>query len=288
MKSGIIIDIEEIKKLDTSVTDENYNYLDTKIKEFIKKVDEESFDIEKFISGKVINVTSLSEEVFPVVEEEFDFFISYSYSNVELVNKLANYLSKLGFKVFVDNQEWKSVYTLLKKFDEKICRTGKNLYSYDSRNITTANMYSMLSIALTKVISRSKYFVLVKSEDLYKEISKYGFFLDNTIENKHKKYTISPWLEYEIEIFNLIVPYNEFHKNYPRKISENIGIESKNSHIWKREYNIQEKYFSFLKENDLNEIKEYYDSFKEKLEKEKLEKKLDKYLINNRGGILNE
>lgn len=274
MKSGIIIDIEEIEKLDASVTDENYNYLDAKMKEFIKKVDEESFDIEKFISGKVINVTSLSKEVFPIVEEEFDFFISYSYSNVEPVNKLANYLSKLGFKVFVDNQEWKSVYTLLKKFDEKICQTGKNLYSYDLRNTTTSNMYSMLSIALTKVIGRSKYFILVKSEDLYKEISNYGFYPNNTIENKSKKYTTSPWLEHEIEIFNLIVPYNKFHENYLRKIAESFGTESKDSYIWEREYNLKEEYFSFLKLSDLNEMNNY-------CSKVESERKLDECLINN-------
>lgn len=274
MKSGIIIDVKEIEKLNINISNKNLNRLDKDIKKFIKKIDEEDFNIKDFISGNIIDVTLLSEKVFST-EKEFDFFISYSYLNVEPASKLAYYLSELGFNVFVDNQEWGSVYSLLKKFDDEICccSTNKNLYSYKLRNITTANIYSMLSIALTKVIGKSKYFILVKSEAVYKEVK------PASNNETSKKYTTSPWLEHEIEIFNLIIKYDEFHKKYSSKINENIGAESQ-SVSWQREYNIENKYFSFLYEDDLIELKECY-YLKGLCPKEILEKKLEEYLINN-------
>lgn len=246
MKSGIIIDINDIRNLDADKNYKNYNFLDIGIKDFTNKVTEKAIDIESFIKENIIDVTSLSNSVFPIknkeetTEKKFDFFISYSYSDVETVNRLANYLSKLDFKVFVDNQEWQSAYSLLKKFDDKICYTSKNTYSYEKRNITTTNIYLMLSTALAKVINNSEYFIIIKSKNSY-----------NKINNKY--YTTSPWLQYEMEIFNLIAPYKSIYT--PQIITASMESESMLL-TWRGEYDINNSYFSILTLNDLKNLKE--------------------------------
>lgn len=135
-------------------------------------------------------------------------------------------------------------------------------YEYSKRNITTSNIYSILSIALTKVISRSKYFILVESEN-------------SVEEDNDKYYTNSPWLEHELEIFNLIAQHTNIYKE-KRLFTEQYAAESAKpiSFKWIREYNLREEYFSFLKNEDLDLIK------KAKESENKFEK-IDECLLQN-------
>lgn len=261
MKSGIIIKIDELRifeNKDIRKGSEKFS-VDEYLNNFLYKVKEKEIKIEEYIKGNVIDVTKLSKKVFPVFDE-IDFFISYSYKDVEFVNKLADFLSNLGFKVFVDSQNWQSVYELLKTFDDKICRMNYENYEYSKRNITTSNIYSMLSIALTKVISRSKYFILVESEN-------------SVEEDNDKYYTNSPWLEHELEIFNLIVPYGNIYSEITKTFTECMNKSM--SYKWSREFDIKQKYFSSLKNEDLELLE------KEKNKKEKNLEIIDECLLKN-------
>lgn len=263
MKSGIIVYREELQNLKSTYTSrEKSNFLNDNLNSFIDKMKRDEINIKDYIEDDIIDVTKLSKAVFPTFDE-IDFFISYSTKDAEIVAKLVDFLTDLGFKVFVDNQNWANAYSLLKKFDDEIClNRGTGYYRYSQRNSTTANIYSMLSIALTKVISKSKYFILVESEN-------------SIIEDKNKFYTNSPWLELEIEIFNLIAQYTNIYKE-KRLLAEQYADESAKyiSFKWIREYNLREEYFSFLKNEDLDLIK------KAKESENKFEK-IDKCLLQN-------
>lgn len=236
MRSGIIINDNLIEEL---VGEKNIpvNLSRNLLKKNIDNIISEGID--KFIKNGEINVDLLSDEIFPA-SEEYDFFISHSHADIEIIKKLAEYLKNLGFKVFVDSEIWGSVYKLLQKFDNKIClHENGETYDYYKRNNTTSNIFLILSIALGKVIRNSNYFMFVKSNSSHKKI-------DNT------ECTYSPWLSQEINYFNFIVPNNN---NIYEEITKKIACESLDeSYNWRRELNIDLDYCSTLKIKDFEEI----------------------------------
>ena len=104
----------------------------------------------------IIDGHLMSEDWFPQVKA--DIFLSHSHLDKEYAYALAGWLNvNLGLKVFVDSAIWSCADELLNEIDDKYCMTGKDYYSYASRNITTAHVHMMLSTALLKMIDKTVY-----------------------------------------------------------------------------------------------------------------------------------
>ena len=149
------------------------------------------------IKQTLIDGTRLQEEWFPQDIGHFDVFISHSKLDLTKVKQFSYWLNKnLGLRCFVDSVFWKYSNKLIEKLDEGYCRyydraAKKFLYRYSKRNITTANVHCMLTMALMKMMDSCEMVVFVDS--------------DNSIKYDHdSKKTPSPWIYEEIEMANML------------------------------------------------------------------------------------
>lgn len=122
--------------------------------------------------------------------EKYDVFLSHSHMDEDLAYKFSNYLEeKFGIKTFIDSQVWEHMNKLIKKLDKEFAyQEKKGTYDYDVRNVTTAHVHNMLSVALTKMMDACEcVFFLNTKNSFVKEIEK-------TPSNQ----TYSSWIYLEI------------------------------------------------------------------------------------------
>lgn len=149
------------------------------------------------IKQTLIDGTRLQEKWFPQNIGHFDVFISHSHLDLTKVKQFSYWLNKnLGLRCFVDSVFWKYSNKLIEKLDEGYCRyydrtAKKYLYRYSKRNITTANVHCMLTMALMKMMDSCEMVVFVDSDNSIK----YDF---------DSKKTPSPWIYEEIEMANML------------------------------------------------------------------------------------
>lgn len=111
------------------------------------------------------------------------------------VKQFSYWLHKnLGLRCFVDSIFWKYSNKLIEKLDYDYCRyydkaAKKYLYRYSKRNITTANVHCMLTMALMKMMDSCEMVIFIDSENSIK------------YDNDSTK-TPSPWIYEEIEMAN--------------------------------------------------------------------------------------
>jgi hypothetical protein len=91
---------------------------------------------------------------------------------------------------------WKYSNKLIEKLDNDYCRyydkaAKKYLYRYSKRNITTANVHCMLTMALMKMMDSCEIVIFIDSDNSIK----YDF---------DSKKTPSPWIYEEIEMANML------------------------------------------------------------------------------------
>ncbi|MGL5278347.1 MAG: toll/interleukin-1 receptor domain-containing protein [Cetobacterium sp.] len=212
-KKGYLLLIDEIQKLGEHKG--NYNFKTEK--EELEKEVEKMFEEEKILDGD-----KLEELFFPT--KKYDFFISYSHNDEDVVKNLANYLLNKGFTVFLDSKIWGSADHLLKLIDEEYCKNGERNYDYDKRNFSTSHVHSILNSAIGEAINKSDHIIFTSIEKSSEFIS----------ENNEIK-ILSPWIYQELNYFNL------FHYNQ-RVILENVlgaesardDIVSKSLKIWRK------------------------------------------------------
>lgn len=131
-----------------------------------------------------------------------DVFISYSHNDEKIAKALANFLEKyFGFEVFLDCEVWKSSNELLNKIDNKYCLLNdKKSFSYEKRNFSTSHVHSILSTAIIRQISESKFVFFLNTINSVKTI-------ENVIKNKLQ--TNSPWIYEEIVFTDLLLKERE-------------------------------------------------------------------------------
>lgn len=168
-------------------------------------------ELNSFILGNgKIDGTKMQSNWFPTIEA--DIFLSHSHKDLDLAITLAGWLKKeFGLNTFIDSSVWGYSNDLLKQIDNDYCKTGDNLYSYDSRNFSTSHVHMMLASALTMMID--------KTEVL--------FFLNTPLSlsaNDIKHKTMSPWIYYELTTSRFIrkpIP----DRLLPRILNDNYIME---------------------------------------------------------------
>lgn len=162
-------------------------------RDFLKKYDElkemvENNVDEQQIVTDLINGVTVQEQWFPVDKVPlFDVFISHSHKDVEkYIKPLASWLySNLGLRCFIDSLFWQYADKLQNMMDKCYAQRAKGKYDYNIRNYTTSHVYTMLSMALMKMMSRTECVLFVDS--------------DNSIMyQKGQSQTPSPWIYAEI------------------------------------------------------------------------------------------
>lgn len=134
-------------------------------------------------NGK-IDGSKLQRTWFPEIDA--DVFISHSNQDNELAISLMGWLEReFGLKAFIDSCVWGYSNNLLKQIDELYCKTGDQLYSYQSRNFSTAHIHMMLASALTMMID--------KTETLFFLNTPQSLSADDIVHE-----TMSAWIYYEL------------------------------------------------------------------------------------------
>lgn len=150
----------------------------------------------------VVNADILKEGFFPTAfRKRYQVFISHSHKDIDLVKRLANVLyARFGVRCFVDSMVWENMTDLLKALDEQYCRRPLCGYDYNKRNMSTAHVHAMLSIALLEMIEQCECCIFVQSENSIIPSLKLKGISD---EDK----TFSPWIYEEINYMNMLQPH---------------------------------------------------------------------------------
>ena len=158
--------------------------------------------IKKLIDNQpTVSGQDIMNEVFPEIQA--DIFVSHSHADVKLAKDLAYYLStQCKCKVFIDEYAWGNADEIL-KYMNMSAKTKDGYYSYEGCNRNAAAAYMILANAIAAMLHKCKLFIFVESE--------------HSIRGNAKNETASPWLFYELQLFNKIVE-NEL------AIAQRLGI----------------------------------------------------------------
>ena len=103
-------------------------------------------------TGRLV-AAKIAADWFPAIEAEA--FISHSHKDANLAVALAGFLhQRFGIRSFVDFTVWGHGEDLLRAIDDEYCKyENRNTYDYSKRNRSTAHVYMMVSVALSKMIN---------------------------------------------------------------------------------------------------------------------------------------
>ena len=215
MYNAVKIDINEIENLYSKD-----NQPDTKKHSLIilKELFVNAFqDSHITLSGQKIMDTC-----FPIVKKA-NVFLSHSHRDLEKVRILKVFLEKrLGLQCFIDSDIWYDSYELLKQIDSCFNEEGNGLRYRKSQQIA-ANVYLMLSTALTYMLDKCPLIIFVSSPNSQISYSDSHILLDKTY---------SPWLFHEISMVHLLprkrpmppVVTESIHKTASVRISYPLGV----------------------------------------------------------------
>lgn len=215
MKKGFKIPIEELKELD--ILDYSSNYSSKKTINFFN-------DLKTFLnSDGTLNGDLIVNTNFPC-KNSYDFFISHSHNDIEIIKPFVSFLESIGFTVFLDSYIWQSADKLLKEIDRCYCyKEDTNTYDYNKRNFSTTHVHLMLSSALGEVIKNSSYFILIESPQSIK------------LNNSFDTLTSSPWIFQELQYFNLLTKHCNYYalENLDENAVLNITRKADTSNLQK-------------------------------------------------------
>lgn len=148
--------------------------------------------------GGLIDGKALREYTFPSgAVDDYQVFISYSHNDVDLAKRFCAFLRDYcGLRVFLDYYVWKSADNLLRRIDDRYCKTrdGKQ-YIYGRRNFSTSHVHAMLSMAILDIINKTECCIFLDSAH---SIHMKG------LENSSKARTLSPWLYEELSFMRYL------------------------------------------------------------------------------------
>ena len=151
----------------------------------------------------VVEADQLNDGFFPThFRNKYQVFISHSHKDIELVKRFVNVLKrKFDVRCFVDSMVWENMKDLLLAIDEKYCKNKKTgNYFYQNRNLSTAHVHAMLSIALLEMIEQCECCIFIQSDN-----STIPSLKLRGIEHRDK--TFSPWIYEEINFMNTLEPH---------------------------------------------------------------------------------
>jgi len=147
-------------------------------------------DIQKYLLDEtnVLSVKAIENHLFP--KSPVDVFISHSHADENDAISLAIALESLGLSVFVDSCVWGYADDLLWEVDQCFSahKNKEDLYSYQLRNRTTANVHMILNSSLHAMIDKSELLVFLGTEN---SLSVQDVMGDD-------KYLSSPWIFSEL------------------------------------------------------------------------------------------
>lgn len=163
--------------------------------------------IDSFVLGNgTIDGSEMQSNWFPTINAEV--FISHSHKDLGLAKALAGCLKiEFGLNSFIDSSVWGYSNDLLKQIDEKYCKKGNNLYSYEYRNFSTSHVHMMLASALTMMIDQAEVLFFLNTPQSLSS---------NDIKNK----TMSPWIYFELATSRFI------RKPVPKRLQSEALRES--------------------------------------------------------------
>lgn len=150
-------------------------------------------------TGQLV-AAKIAADWFPVIRAEA--FISHSHKDADLAVALAGFLDqKFRIRSFVDFTVWGHCEELLRTVDDEYCkRENGNTYDYSKRNRSTAHVYMMVSVALSKMINSCECVFFLNTPEA---ITGRDYVEGNSTE--------SPWIYSEIAMTSLIqkrTPYD--------------------------------------------------------------------------------
>lgn len=151
----------------------------------------------------IIEADQLKDGFFPTnFRNQYQVFISHSHKDIDLVKRFANVLNgAFGVRCFVDSMVWENMEQLLEVLDEKYCKNKKTgNYYYANRNLSTAHVHAMLSMALMEMIEQCECCIFIQSDN-----STIPSLKLRGIEHRDK--TFSPWIYEEINFMNMLEPH---------------------------------------------------------------------------------
>ena len=194
----------------------------------LKEMVENNVDEQQIVADLIEGVT-VQEQWFPVDKVPlFDVFISHSHKDVDTdIKPLASWLySELGLQCFIDSLFWQYADKLQNMMDKCYAQRAKGKYDYNIRNYTTSHVYTMLSMALMKMMSKTECVLFVDS--------------DNSIKyQKGQSQTPSPWIYAEISFaqnLQMTIPNRYLQRLVP--VCESGGRVQMRTFSEKQEMNI--------------------------------------------------
>lgn len=191
---------------------------------------------------------SIQQGWFPKIDSHI--FISHSHKDENLAIALAGCLYKtFGLKCFIDSALWGYSNKLLKLIDEKFSwlNKEKNLFDYNSRNLSTAHVHNILTLSLLQMIDKTECLFFINTTN---SISVKDAISDND-------YTFSPWISLELQIAKTI------KKKIPHRIKnikENEAIQKAGQTIsfdMKVRYSVDTNNLEDLSINDFEKIPDH-------------------------------
>lgn len=187
--------------------------------------------------------------------DKYDVFLSHSHSDEQIALRIQKFLKEnFDLRTFVDSQAWFYMDKLIKKLDEHFCKeieigkdgTERVYYNYDLRNVTTAHVHNMLSVALNRMMNSCECIFFLNTENS----------MPRVINKETKSNTYSSWIYSEINNLRTL----RLHQ--PRQTKE-ISLENYSGHVVAKDsahppmkfvYNID---ISFLRELTKNDFRKW-------------------------------
>ena len=214
------LDLDEIYDL---IKDENVS----SISKSVKKEKRES-DLRRILNGKEVLVAKKICNLFFPVEKECHVFLSHSGHDKQKVQMFAQWLKKnFEINAFVDSDLWGSIEELKEEIDDAEKKTN-DCFSYD----TSMHVNVMLCHALTQMIDYAECFIFLKTSN-------------SSITHKSPKesITFSPWIFYELSLFETIRVNVRHRGSLPPKLVEKYLQDEQKSFFECDEKNNESKDF---------------------------------------------
>lgn len=214
------LDLDEIYDL---IKDENVS----SISKSEKKEKRES-DLRRILNGKEVLVAKKICNLFFPVEKECHVFLSHSGLDKQKVQMFAQWLKKnFEINAFVDSDLWGSIEELKEEIDDAEKKTN-DCFSYD----TSMHVNVMLCHALTQMIDYAECFIFLKTSN-------------SSITHKSPKesITFSPWIFYELSLFETIRVNVRHRGSLPPKLVEKYLQDEQKSFFECDEKNNESKDF---------------------------------------------